>query len=120
MIVLIIDDDVDERLLLSEAFCELDPSIILQTASRCEHGQLLLTCDPLPDLVLLDDTMPMQSGMDCLRQIRADERLQNVRIVMYSTFHQENVKELRDLNADFLVKHSDYMELKEALRKLIN
>ena len=120
MTILIIDDDVDERLLLSEAFYEIDPTIILQTASRCNQGSSLLACDPLPDLVLLDDTMPMENGIDCLKLIRANERLLNIKVVLYTTFRPKYLADLKNLNADFLIKPSEYRDLIKALKMILN
>ena len=120
MTILIIDDDADERLILSEAFYEIDPTIILLTASRCDQGSSLLTCDPLPDLVLLDDTMPMENGIDCLKLIRANERLKNIAVILYTTFRPKYLADLKKLNADYLIKPSEYQGLIKSLKSILN
>lgn len=120
MTVLIIDDDADERMILSEEFYEIDPNVILVTASRCDQGSTLLACDPLPDLVLLDETMPMENGIDCLKLIRANEKLKSITVILYTTFRPTYLSDLKKLNADFLIKPSEYKGLIKSLKAILN
>ena len=119
MTVLIINDDVEDHVVLSEAFYEIDPAIILQSASTCDQGLAFLNADPLPDLILLDDNMPMVSGVDCLKKMREDERLKSIPVIFYCTFDVRHLTDIKNFGADFLVKPSDYSELVRALRKII-
>lgn len=59
-----------------------------------------------PDLVLLDIMMPGINGFEVLRSMRADDRLKQVAVVVFSNLGQDqDMEEARRLGADdFLVK----------------
>jgi len=58
---------------------EAEPDEVLELAR--EH---------LPDLVILDIVMPGISGMDLIRDIRADPQLAGLRVVAATTIHDED------------------------------
>ncbi len=63
--------------------------------------------------VLLDDTMPVMSGIDVLRRVRADPRTQTLPVILV-TGHAEMVNRVAGLDAgasDYLVKPVDPGEL---------
>ena len=73
----------------------------------------------LPDLVFLDLNMPMISGWECLRQIKSEESIKRVPVIIYSTSSVEKEKELAHSlgAAGFIIKPDDYKILKELLQK---
>ncbi len=81
--VLIIDDDQDDIELTERALLRKGRGITSATASRGEEALALLRSGVvLPSLILLDLKMPGMSGIDTLRQIRADERLKRIPVVI--------------------------------------
>jgi PAS domain S-box-containing protein len=56
--------------------------------TEAHHGQEALAClrgpGPLPDLVLLDLSMPVMDGWECFRAIRADASLASLPVVVMS------------------------------------
>lgn len=76
-LIAIVEDSPDNRLLL-QAFLEDDYRI-----SEYENGVLALEDLPnhLPDLILLDISLPLMDGVEVLRNLRQHETLKSVPVV---------------------------------------
>ena len=99
---LIVDDDADDRMLFIEAVREIDKSIECKIARNGEQALKLLSNIeyPLPDFIFLDIRMPRIDGKKCLLEIKKDERLKNIPVIIYTTSKGiEESKELRDMGA---------------------
>src|SRR4051794_4584918 len=84
--ICLIDDDADHVLIISRAIRELASGATVHTAVDGEAGIAWLNAaTELPDLVLLDIRMPGLSGFDVLEQIKGDERLRRVPVVMLTS-----------------------------------
>ncbi|MGJ3240632.1 MAG: response regulator [Anaerolineae bacterium] len=97
--ILVIDDDPAlQRLviaLLQRAGLETLSAIDAHQAK--EHLQR----DPLPDLILLDLMLPEISGIQFLKQIRADERYNDVPVIILSALADpEQIREGLESGAD--------------------
>lgn len=102
MSFLIVDDDADDRMLFIEAVREIDMSIECKIARNGEQALKLLSNIeyPLPDFIFLDIRMPRIDGKKCLVEIKKDERLKNIPVIIYTTSKGvEESKELRDMGA---------------------
>jgi DNA-binding NtrC family response regulator len=113
--LLIVDDDADDRELFMEAVKEIDPDIECVTA---KNGLLALESlrdkdRPLPDVVFLDISMPLLNGSKCLAEIKKDDRLAGIPIIIYTTSRNvEESKELKDMGAvHFISKPRDAAEI---------
>ncbi len=114
--VLLIDDqpiigEAVRRMLLGEEgiafhFCK-DATAALQTATEVE-----------PTVILQDLLMPEIEGLELVRRFRADERFQNVPIIVLSTKEEAAIKaESFAVGAnDYIVKLPDRIELLARLR----
>ena len=62
--------------------------------------------DVTPDLVLLDVLLPDKDGFEVLTEMRKDDRLKDVPVILFSNLSQEdNIKKAKELGAsDFYVK----------------
>lgn len=121
--ILLADDDADDRLLFREVFSELKLKTIVATV---DDGVQLMDClaneeMPLPDILFLDLNMPRKNGLECLKEIRSNERLKAISVVIFSTSESE-----KDMEATFLAganvyikKLSDFKELKLVLEKAV-
>src|SRR4051812_38375706 len=79
--VLVVDDDIDTcrvlgRLLRAQGHA---PSCFPDGAAALAH-----LASHVPALILLDLMMPGLSGIDVLRQIRRDDRLARVAVILYT------------------------------------
>src|SRR5690348_5973117 len=59
-----------------------------------------------PELLILDLHMPRIDGMECLRRLRADDRFQELPVIMYSAdFNHDRMREASRLGVhDYVVK----------------
>ena len=61
----------------------------------------------MPDLVLLDIMLPGKNGLEILQEIRADEKLKDVKVIMLTNFgSEENVSTALEFGAvDYIMKY---------------
>lgn len=98
LIILMADDDADDRLLAKEAMYE---SRVLNELHFVENGVRLLNylrgdgefsnreMYPMPGLILLDLNMPKMDGREALAEIKADRRLHRIPVVILTTSKAE-------------------------------
>ncbi len=90
--ILLADDDADDRMLFEEVFSGL-PEEKYQLHSVA-NGQEVVdflkgTNNPvhLPDLIVLDQNMPVMNGKEAMEIIKSDQRWRNIPIIIYSTYN---------------------------------
>lgn len=117
------DDDEDDRLFFTDAFDELK---IKSKVSTFKDGIELMeylekTSDSLPDLLFLDLNMPKKSGMECLEEIKANSRLKDMAIAIYSTSaSEEDVENTFVKGANIYIKKpNDFEKLKKVLSEVV-
>lgn len=95
--ILFADDDSDDRALFCKAVEEVDSDLICHTFEDGYEALKYLrnTKNPLPDYIFLDLRMPKMSGKKCLQEIRSDDRLKEIPVIMYST--SDDVEDSKDL-----------------------
>lgn len=71
-----------------------------------------------PDLILLDLIMPIKDGFDTLKELKADNALKSIRVVVLSNLGQdEDIQKTKDLGAnDYFVKTN--MSITEMVEKV--
>jgi len=120
--ILLIDDDADDRLLFTTAVAELGAEMHCECASgTVEALAYLKVTDPLPDYIFLDLNMPGFDGKKCLKQIKAIELLQNIPVIIYSTFiSPQDKQEMMRMGADDVItKPGDFGDLQAAITRSI-
>lgn len=117
------EDDADDRLFFKEAFDEIK---LKHTLSVFEDGielmQYLHTTDVLPHIVFLDLNMPEKSGLECLKEIRANNRLREMSVAIYSTLVTDSSQEetfIAGANV-YIKKPNDFNVLKKILAEVIS
>ena len=96
--ILIADDDADDRMLIEDAFVEArlnnpidfvnDGEQLMDYLKR-EGDYAHLTEESVPGLILLDLNMPKKDGRTALKEIRADDYLRRIPIVILTTSKSE-------------------------------
>jgi CheY-like chemotaxis protein len=114
-------DDVE---LFRDALEEVDPTVCLEYANDGHEAvrSLMERGDALPDLIFLDISMPVFSGLQCLAFFKEDEQLRDLPVIMYSTSSQEREIHLaRELGAlAFVTKPNDFRLLKRILTVVLD
>ena len=116
--ILVVDDEAairgHETSLLNELGHE-----VLTAADGAEA--LRLACERRPRLVLLNIMMPELSGIEVCRQLRADPRTRDVRIIMVSAVDTKRALEESIIAGvdDFLAKPVHALELMVRVRSIL-
>ena len=123
MIITLADDDVDDRLFFEDAFDELK---INTSVSTCNDGVELMEylTNPktiLPNILFLDLNMPRKNGFECLLEIRADKKFDDIAIAIYSTSSSEDDIENTFVHGAniYIKKPSDFNTLKKVLSEVV-
>jgi CheY-like chemotaxis protein len=110
-VILIVDDDEDDRNLFIESAKEINASITFITASDGQEALRLLKDEhnKLPDYIFLDLRMPRIGGKKCLEEIRKDKRLHELPVFIYTTStYVKDSMELKEMGAvHFISKPAD-------------
>ncbi|HOZ50787.1 MAG TPA: response regulator [Chitinophagaceae bacterium] len=90
--ILLAEDDEADRLLFSETLDELEIKPILHTVNNGVELMAYLNKKnvQLPHIVFLDLNMPRKNGLECLKEIRNNDKLKSISIAIYSTSVNEN------------------------------
>jgi CheY-like chemotaxis protein len=124
--ILMADDDEDDRDLAEDAFREagltgqirfvLDGQELVDDLRR--HAG---SADPeRPDIVLLDLNMPRKDGREALAEIRGDESLRGIPVVVLTTSKdEEEIRRSYCLGANsFIAKPVTHAELVDVMREI--
>ena len=116
--VLIIEDEADAADLFAEMM-RVSGFRVLKTSSSAPAISMMTV--EKPDVVLLDIMMPDISGLDILRQMRADPDLANIPVVVVSAKSMPaDIKHGMEAGAStYLTKPVGFMELKEAVERAL-
>lgn len=109
--ILIIEDEADIREMLRLPLSKAD--YVLEEAADVRHAQTLIF-NHLPDLILLDWMLPGTNGVEFARQLKKDNRTQQIPIIMLTARGEESDK-IRGLE----VGADDYVTKPFSPRELI-
>lgn len=119
--IVLADDDSDDHHFFKEALEEAFPTTTLNIV---KDGKELLDLlqHYLPDLIFLDLDMPVKNGLECLQEIRSNERIGNIGVVVFSsTTRPANIETAYEMGADlFYIKPSNYNDLLSSIKAIIN
>ncbi len=121
-IVLIIDDDEDDRQMFAEALKEVNPAFTCKQAYDGIHAlEHLEKTVLIPDIIFLDVNMPRMGGLECLKKIKEIPRLNKIPVVIYSTANTPELELMahRYGAACFIKKPLHYNEIVNCIRTLI-
>ena len=129
MVILMADDDADDRLLAKDALieCQLDGNLhfvengeeLLEYLQR--RGKYTQLADsPRPGLILLDLNMPRKDGREALREIKADPALRKIPVVVLTTSKADtDIGRIYELGANsFISKPVSFESLVDVMKIL--
>jgi two-component system response regulator len=117
--ILIIDDSEDDILLTQMVLVKIRAKIKVDAARDGEEGLALLRSGAeFPALILLDLKMPRMGGLDVLRDIRADERLCRIPVIIitHSDLESDIEESYRSGANSFLNKSVDLDQFTKNVR----
>lgn len=130
MVILMADDDADDRLLAQDALAEC---AFVSDLHFVENGEQLLdylhrrgeyakAASPRPGLILLDLNMPRKDGREALREIKADPELRRIPVIVLTTSKADtDVSQIYELGANsFISKPVSFDSLVNVMKILGN
>ena len=129
IVILLADDDEEDRMLASHALAE---SRVVNDLRSVEDGEELLdylfhrgryadpASSPTPGLILLDLNMPRKDGREALREIKAHPELRRIPVVVLTTSKaEEDIYRTYDLGANsFITKPVSFEGLVAVMRDI--
>ena len=126
MEILLVEDDLEDAGLTIEALREGDVpcrvSLVRdgEEAMQFMHREGMFARAPRPDLILLDLKLPKKGGREVLTEIRADEQLQKIPVVVLtgSPTHRQILQEENLHVNEYLSKPVDNEQFVSTVRSL--
>lgn len=89
--LLLAEDDIDDCNFFKDALEELDINAELATVNDGVQLMDFLAGreEPLPDALYLDLNMPRKNGLECLTEIKQNEKLKTLPVIIFSTSYSE-------------------------------
>ena len=106
MRIMLVEDDQDDRTLFIESVKEFDKDIecLIARDGREALDILRNPISKLPDFIFMDLRMTRFNGKKCLSEIRKDNRLNHIPVVIYTTSRSvEEAKELLEMGATYFI-----------------
>lgn len=121
--ILLADDDSDDCLFFKEALEELDLATQLTAVHDGEQLMRLLTKDSNErfHVLFLDLNMPRKNGFTCLEEIRQNDKLNHLPIIIFSTSYLESIADrLYQSGALYYIcKPPDFSQLKNVIQQVL-
>ncbi|PBJ14401.1 response regulator [Flavobacterium sp. ACN6] len=121
--LLLADDDEDDCDFFKEALDEIpietDLAMVHDGVQLMDYLKKIKF--KLPDVLFLDLNMPRKNGLECLAEIKNDEKLKELPIIIFSTsLDSEIVNNLYKKGASFYIrKPGDFSKLKRVIENAL-
>jgi CheY-like chemotaxis protein len=124
--VLLVEDDPGDVMLIKEAFEDNKVRNHLHWVDDGEKALAFLRRQgeyadaPVPDLVLLDLNLPRMDGREVLAEVKSDEQLRSIPVVVLTTSEaEEDVLKSYNLHANaYVTKPVDFERFIEVVRRI--
>jgi len=122
--IILADDDEDDILFFTDAFDELKINTKVNTFKDGEELMNYLNTDKavMPNVLFLDLNMPKKTGIECLTEIKANNKMSGIAIAIYSTSaSEEDIEKTFVLGANIYIKKpDDFKKLKKVLSEVVS
>jgi CheY-like chemotaxis protein len=124
--ILLVEDSPADVLILREALTEAHLANTIHVTEDGEAAMQYLRQDgkfasmPRPDLILLDLNLPRKNGREVLAEIKSDENLKTIPVVVLTTSRaEEDILRSYNLHANcYVIKPVDFVKFVEAVRSI--
>jgi len=127
--ILLAEDDLDDRKLFEQALKEIPIATNLTTIIDGEKlmDYLFKPSTQLPDILFLDLSMPRKTGFECLTEIKEDDKLKAIPVIVLTTSFTRGIdfeanlrNTLCEIGAqDYLRKPYSFQELKQVIHQTL-
>lgn len=116
-VILLVEDDKFLRTLLADKLKR--EGLLVVVAENGQEALIKMKDQPRPHIVLLDLLLPVMDGFEVLRQMKADEDLRRMPVIVLSNLGQEeDIRKAKELGAkDYMVKA--YFTPSEIIEKIL-
>ncbi len=118
--ILLAEDDEDDYILFCEVIKDYADQLNLKWIKNGEELMTVLKHEKA-DIIFLDINMPIKNGFECLTEIRNDDQLKDMPVVIFSTSNDNKlVNWMYNAGANlYLCKPTEYKKLKRSIHKAI-
>ncbi|NNF98157.1 MAG: response regulator [Desulfobacteraceae bacterium] len=117
--ILTVDDSKTIRMIVKKAFTPYNCELF-----EAENGVegLALAAKEKPDLIILDITMPVMSGVEMLERLKTEKEMKSIPVIMLTAESgKDNVMKIVKLGVkDYMVKPFKGDQLLDRARKVLN
>jgi CheY-like chemotaxis protein len=122
--VLCVDDDADDRELVSNAIKKIDPSVNVVHAEdgkeAIDYLRNAKSTDEFPCLVIMDINMPKMNGKEALAHIKNDTRFNEVPVVILSTSSNESdILYCSNYGVQYITKPDSILRLRAEIESVL-
>src|SRR5690606_3331467 len=121
--VALVDDDKDDRFLFQEVIEEIKINTNLLLFTNGQEFMDYLTQGDMVNLhiIFLDLNMPVKNGIQCLEEIRSNNRFNDISVAIYSTSSSEaDIEETFVKGANvYINKPNDFKNLKKTIEQVL-
>lgn len=122
--LLLADDDPDDCTFFKDALAAAKLPAQLNIVNNGADLMLYLraSLNNLPEIIFLDLNMPGKSGFECLDEIKGEETLKHIPVVIFSTSpDRNNTESLYENGAHYYIrKPADFIKLQEVIKLAID
>ena len=121
--ILVIDDDTAVRSILKRIITNKFDARVMQAASGDEGFAALQ--ETIPDLILLDNSMPGMSGLEFLQKLRSEEKHNDIPVLIVSANNERDlIQEMIKLGInDYILKPINpritYERIQDVFKKIL-
>jgi CheY-like chemotaxis protein len=124
--ILLVEDNEGDVGLVEEVFEDAKIRNVLHVAEDGEeameflHKEKSYTDAPTPDIILLDLNLPQKDGREVLEEIKTDEKLKRIPVVVLTTSKaEEDIIKSYDLHANsYITKPVDFDQFIKVIRSI--
>jgi CheY-like chemotaxis protein len=127
--IMLADDDIDDCTFFEKALKEIPIATHLTIVHNGEQVMDFLAANTahIPDVLFLDLSMPRKTGFECLIEIKEDEKLKNLPVVVFTTSYTRDISlELNLTNTltkmgaqQYIRKPAGFEQLKSVLHQAL-
>lgn len=127
--ILLADDDREDRIIFDKALQEIPIDTNLRIVKDGARLMQLLddNTGPLPDILFLDLSMPYKTGFECLAEIKENDKLKSIPVVMLTASFTRGIELENSLKhtlagmgaQDYIRKTGNFEQLKLVIEQTL-